>query len=73
MNPLLQPLLWLGLVATLVMSLVWLLQWRSRNAGFVDVAWALMLGSAALGFGWFAKGIVYVLAGTLALLVAPAA
>jgi len=58
MSPLLQPLLWLGLVAALVMALVWLLQWRSRNAGFVDVAWALMLGSAALGFGWFAKGDV---------------
>ena len=56
MNPQLTPLLWLGLIAMLVMTMVWLLQWRTRNAGYVDVAWALMLGSAALGFGWFARG-----------------
>ncbi len=58
MNPLLLPLLWLGLIAAIVMTAVWALQWRTRNAGYVDVAWALMLASAALGFGWFAQGDV---------------
>lgn len=58
MNPLLQPLWWLAGLSVLVMSLVWLMQWRTRNAGHVDVAWALMLGSAALAFGWFAQGDV---------------
>lgn len=52
------PLLALAVIATVVMILVWAIQWRTRNAGYVDVAWALMLGSAALGFGWFAKGDV---------------
>ena len=58
MNPLLQPLLWLGAFAVVVMTGVWLLQWRTRNAGYVDVAWALLLGSTALAFGWFSQGDV---------------
>ena len=56
MIALLHPLLWLGAVAIVAMPLVWLLQWRTHNAGFVDAAWALMLAGAALGFGWFATG-----------------
>ena len=32
MNPLLLPLLWLGLIAAIVMTAVWALQWRTRNA-----------------------------------------
>jgi steroid 5-alpha reductase family enzyme len=56
MNASLLPLFVLGLVAIVVMAAVWMLQRRTRNAGYVDVAWALLLGAAALGFGWFARG-----------------
>jgi steroid 5-alpha reductase family enzyme len=58
MNSLALPLVWLGVLSALAMALVWLLQWRTRNAGYVDVAWAFLLGSAALSFGWFAQGDV---------------
>ncbi|AVP97689.1 hypothetical protein C7S18_10965 [Ahniella affigens] len=36
------------LLAVLVMTAIWYLQMRTRNAGFVDVAWALLLGVSAL-------------------------
>ncbi len=39
-------LVWLG--AAVVMSLVWWRQIKTQNAGFVDVAWALLLGLAAI-------------------------
>lgn len=52
----LQPLWLFAGVAVIVMTLVWLLQRRTSNAGYVDVAWALMLGCAALYFGWIAQG-----------------
>lgn len=35
-------------LAVVVMAATWYLQARTRNAGFVDVAWALLLGIAAL-------------------------
>lgn len=44
----------LGLVlagATLVMCATWWVQVRTRNAGWVDVAWALLLGAAAVFYG----------------------
>lgn len=44
------------LVAALVMAGVWYLQVRTRNAGFVDVAWAALLGVAALYYGLVANG-----------------
>jgi len=56
MSGLLQPLLWVALAATVVMGAVFELQRRTRNAGYVDVAWALLLGTAALSFGWLADG-----------------
>ena len=56
MSAALFPLLWVLLVASVVMTMVWWLQWRTSNAGYVDVAWALMLGTAALSFGWLATG-----------------
>jgi steroid 5-alpha reductase family enzyme len=52
----LHPLWPFAVFAIVVMTLVWLLQKRTRNAGWVDVAWALMLGCAALYFGWAAAG-----------------
>lgn len=58
MSQALQPLWPFAAFALVVMILVWLLQIRTRNAGYVDVAWALMLGIAALYFGWAASGNV---------------
>ena len=48
-----------GLVALLAvvgMFATWLLQLRTRNAGYVDVAWAGLLGVAALLYGTFGEG-----------------
>jgi len=36
------------ILAIVAMTAIWYLQVRTRNAGFVDVAWALLLGIAAL-------------------------
>jgi steroid 5-alpha reductase family enzyme len=44
------------LLAAAAMTLVWWIQWRTRNAGFVDVAWAALLGVAALYYGLVADG-----------------
>lgn len=44
------------LIAAIVMTCVWALQVRTRNAGFVDVAWAALLGGAALYYGLVADG-----------------
>ena len=43
-------------VAAIAMTAVWYLQIRTRNAGFVDVAWAALLGLAALYYGVVADG-----------------
>ena len=52
-------LLHLGIVwmtSVLAMSAVWYIQKRTGNAGFVDVAWAALLGVAALYYGVVADG-----------------
>jgi len=52
-------LLHLGIVwmtSVLAMSAVWYIQKRTGNAGFVDVAWAALLGVAALYYGAVADG-----------------
>ena len=59
MTAALQPLWPFAAFSLLVMLLVWALQLRTRNAGYVDVAWALMLGCAALYFGWAGHGDSY--------------
>ncbi|MGE4069641.1 MAG: DUF1295 domain-containing protein [Lysobacterales bacterium] len=49
----------LGIVwitAAVAMGAVWYVQKRTRNAGFVDVAWAALLGLAALYYGVVADG-----------------
>ena len=56
MSATLQPLVGYALLSTVVMILVWMVQRRTRNAGHVDVAWALLLGCAALYFGWVGSG-----------------
>lgn len=52
------PALLLGtaLLAVTGMSAVWLLQMRTRNAGYVDVAWAALLAATALLYGSFGPG-----------------
>ena len=56
MTELVAPLLsvWAGSAA--VMSVVWWLQRRTGNAGYVDVAWAALLAFAALYYGVIADG-----------------
>lgn len=56
MNALLWPLLWVWFASALAMTLVWWLQKRTGNAGYVDVAWAALLGFAALWYGIVAEG-----------------
>jgi steroid 5-alpha reductase family enzyme len=51
--------------STVAMLATWLLQRRTRNAGFVDVTWAALMGGAALFYGLFGSG-----AGTPRLLLA---
>jgi steroid 5-alpha reductase family enzyme len=42
--------------AAIAMTATWAIQWRTQNAGYVDVCWALCLGFAALYFGASADG-----------------
>jgi steroid 5-alpha reductase family enzyme len=56
MTHLLYPLAIVWAVAAIAMTAVWYLQIRTRNAGFVDVAWAALLGVAALYYGVVAEG-----------------
>jgi steroid 5-alpha reductase family enzyme len=49
-----EPLLSIGIVlavSIVAMSATWWLQVRTRNAGYVDVAWAALMGAAALFYG----------------------
>lgn len=39
---------WVG--AALLMTLLWIVQWRRRNAGIVDVAWAFATGVLGVAF-----------------------
>ncbi|HET9482434.1 MAG TPA: DUF1295 domain-containing protein [Xanthomonadales bacterium] len=50
------PVLVVLIGAAIVMAAVWLLQLRTRNAGYVDVAWAALMGLAALWYGLVADG-----------------
>lgn len=43
-------------VAALLMTLAWAVQWRTRDAGIVDVTWAAGLGLLALGYALLADG-----------------
>jgi steroid 5-alpha reductase family enzyme len=54
--PPLLPLLVVTLVAVLVMAATWELQRQRRNAGYVDVAWAALMGCAALFYGLVGDG-----------------
>lgn len=49
--------LWLTFgVAVAAMTATWWLQVRTRNAGYVDVAWAALMGAAALFYGAVGMG-----------------
>ncbi len=50
------PLLVVWAVAAAAMVGVWFVQLRTRNTGYVDVAWAALLGCAALYYGVVAEG-----------------
>jgi steroid 5-alpha reductase family enzyme len=50
-------LLWIVLAfAAVAMTATWWLQLRTRNAGYVDVAWAALVAGAALFYGAFGDG-----------------
>lgn len=50
------PPLIVWLAAALIMTLVWWRQIKSQNAGFVDVAWAALLGVAAIYYFFASHG-----------------
>jgi steroid 5-alpha reductase family enzyme len=53
------PLVPVGMVlvgASVAMSLTWWLQRRTRNAGYVDVVWAALMGASALLYGAIGMG-----------------
>lgn len=51
-----QVLLGVGLFMAVVMAILWWVQVRSRNAGWVDVAWAGGLGVSAVALAFFGEG-----------------
>lgn len=61
---LLTPLVVVAVAAVLVMAATWELQRRTRNAGYVDVAWAALMAAAALYYAAIGDGAL-----TLRLLV----
>ena len=56
MMTVLASLSWVFLAAALLMTLLWLVQRRTGNAGVVDAGWAAGIGLAALGLGYFMDG-----------------
>jgi steroid 5-alpha reductase family enzyme len=64
----LHPVLVVLIGAVVVMTAVWLVSWRARNAGYVDAAWSYLVGAsaiyyAAVGEGaWWPRATVAVLA-----------
>jgi steroid 5-alpha reductase family enzyme len=66
---LLEFFLWGWTVAALLMTLAWVVQWRTQDAGVVDFTWAAGLGVVALGYAALAdgdpvrRGLVAILAG----------
>ncbi|GAB6195107.1 DUF1295 domain-containing protein [Lysobacter xanthus] len=50
--------LWIGLSMSVVMTLGWLWQWRTRNAGLVDVLWSLGVGGSAVALALVGDGAV---------------
>ncbi|HVF34235.1 MAG TPA: DUF1295 domain-containing protein, partial [Candidatus Saccharimonadia bacterium] len=54
--PDLHPVLAVLLAAVVVMTAVWWLQVRTRNAGYVDVAWAALMGLAAIWYAYVGDG-----------------
>lgn len=56
MSGLLVHLAWIWLGAALVMTAAWVVAWKRRNAGWVDVVWAGLMAAVALYAGSFADG-----------------
>jgi steroid 5-alpha reductase family enzyme len=49
--------LWLSLVLSLAMTVAWFVQWRTKNAGFVDAIWTFALGGAGVASGLTTVGL----------------
>lgn len=62
------PVLVVLIGATVTMAAVWWLQLRTRNAGYVDVAWSLLMACAAIYYGVVGAGALVprAVTGTLA-------
>ncbi len=52
----LHPIAQVALGAWVAMTLVWWLSWRTRNAGYVDVAWSYLMGAAAAWYAYIGTG-----------------
>jgi steroid 5-alpha reductase family enzyme len=50
------PVLHVLMGATLAMTAVWWVQVRTRNGGYVDVAWSYLMAAAAVYYAWVAPG-----------------
>jgi steroid 5-alpha reductase family enzyme len=50
------PVLVVFIAAAVVMTGVWWVQWRTHNAGWVDVAWSYLMGLAAVYYAFTGSG-----------------
>ncbi len=49
-------ILYVWIAASFVMSIGWLIQLRTRNAGIVDAIWAGSMGASAVYYAWISSG-----------------
>jgi len=47
---------WLAVLSIIAMTVTWLIQRRTRNAGYVDVSWSAMMAFAAVFYGIAGSG-----------------
>ncbi len=47
---------WLALASNVAMTVTWLVQFKTRNAGYVDVCWSAMMACAAAFYGVTGSG-----------------
>ncbi len=48
--------LYIWIAASIIMSIGWLIQLRTRNVGIVDAIWAACMGASALFYAWVGSG-----------------
>lgn len=56
MSPYLHDFLVVWVASAIAMTALWAWQWRTRNAGYVDAAWAALLACAAMYYGAVSEG-----------------